>query len=101
MKKILTNGSKWPLVGTSKEARQKDVLDALTFGNHKGALAKPVLLKQLIEKNVGFRYSFTIPLTCVTSIPGLCMASMNIMAQNTINKLGRIVSKDRLTHNQS
>jgi hypothetical protein len=29
------------------------------------------------------------------------MAPMNIMAQNTINELGRIVPKDRLTHDQS
>jgi hypothetical protein len=29
------------------------------------------------------------------------MASMNIMVQNTIEKFGQIISKDRLTHNQS
>ncbi len=29
------------------------------------------------------------------------MAPMNIMAQNTIDELGRIVPKDRLTHDQS
>jgi hypothetical protein len=29
------------------------------------------------------------------------MAPMNIMAQNTISELGKIVPKDRLTHDQS
>ena len=29
------------------------------------------------------------------------MAPMNIMAQNTIDEFGRVVSKDRLPHDQS
>ncbi len=44
MKCILTDGSKWPLVNISKDTRKQDILDALTFGNHKGALTKPDLL---------------------------------------------------------
>jgi hypothetical protein len=35
MEKILKNGSKWPLAEISKEERQQEILDALTFGNHK------------------------------------------------------------------
>jgi hypothetical protein len=101
MKRILKSGREWPLVEISKEVRQKDVLDTLTFGNHKGELAKPILLKKLIEKDVQFGYSFAIPLTSATSIPGLCMAPMDITVQYTINELGRIVPKDRLTHDQS
>jgi hypothetical protein len=37
----------------------------------------------------------------VTYIPGLEMAPINIMAQNTIDKLGRVIPKNRLTHDQS
>jgi hypothetical protein len=101
MKRILTDGSKWPLVEISKEEQQKDVLDALTFGNHKGASAKLDLLWKLISKDVKYRYSFAIPLSSVTVIPRICMALMNIIAQNTIDNKGQIVLKDRLTHNQS
>jgi hypothetical protein len=43
-----------------------------------------------------------------TASPSLChasnhllMAPMNIMTQNTINKIGQIIPKDQLTHNQS
>jgi hypothetical protein len=100
-KSILKQGSNWPLEEISKEARQQDVLDALTFGNHKGALAKPDLLCKLIGKDVKFGYSFTLPLSSITLIPGICIAPMNIMAQNTIDEFGRIMSKDRLTHDQS
>ena len=34
-------------------------------------------------------------------IPGVLMAPMNITNQNTIDKTGRIIGKDWLTHNQS
>jgi hypothetical protein len=50
---------------------------------------------------VKYGYSLPIPLTSVRLIPGLSMVPMNIMAQNTINELGWIVLKDRLTHDQS
>jgi hypothetical protein len=101
MKSILENGSKWPVTNISNDERQKDIQDALAFGNHKGATAKPEILKKLIAKDVKYGYSLPIPLDHVTSIPGLVMAAMNIMAQNTIDEFGRIVPKDRLTHDQS
>jgi hypothetical protein len=101
MEAILTNGSKWPVTKISKDKQQQDLLDALDFKNHKGASAKPELLKKLIAKDVKYGYSLPIPLEHVTSILGLAMAPMNIMAQNTINELGRIFPKDQLTHDQS
>jgi hypothetical protein len=101
MEAILTSGSRWPLEELSKEDRQKDLADPLTFGNHKGPSAKPDLLRNLIGKDVKYGYSIPIPLSCTKMIPGLVMAPMNIMAQNTIDECGKIVPKDRLTHDQS
>ena len=94
MESILKNGSDWPLKDISEELRKRDLDDALSFGNHKGAIAKPELLKNLINKDVIHGYSLPIPLSSVKSIPGLVMAPMNIMAQNTINELGQIIPKD-------
>ena len=101
MEDILTNGSKWPLEDLSKESHISNMNDALTFGNHKGALSKPDILKKLVSKDVKYSYSVPIPLTSVKKIQGLEMAPMNIMEQNTIDELGRVVPKDRLTHDQS
>ena len=101
MEDILTNGSKWPLDDLSEESCISELNDALTFGNHKGASLKSDILKKLISKDVKYGYSVPIPLTSVTKIPGLKMAPTNIMAQNTIDELGRVVPKDRLTHDQS
>jgi hypothetical protein len=94
MKQILINGSKWLLDKLSKESWQKDLINALAFGNHKGASAKPELLRLLISKDVKYGYSLPIPLSCIKSIPGLLMAPMNIMTQNTVNKIGQIIPKD-------
>ena len=94
MEAILKNGSRWPLEEISEDDRAKDLQEALTFGNHKGASSKPALLKKLISKDVKYGYSLPTPLDSVTKIKGLEMAPMNIMAQNTIDEHGRIVPKD-------
>ncbi len=99
MEAFLLEGSKRPLAEISKHEQQQDLVNALTFGNHKGALQKPVILKKLIAKDVKYGYSLPAPLSSIQSIPGLVMALMNIMEQNTIDEFGRIIQKDRLTHN--
>ncbi len=86
MEAFLSEGSKWQLVKINESERQKDLEDALTFGNHKGALQKPIPLKKLIAKDVKYGSSLPVPLSSVRLIPGLVMAPMNIMGQNTINK---------------
>jgi hypothetical protein len=101
MEAFLLEGSKWPLVEISKNKGHQDLFNALTFGNHKGTLQKPVILKKLITKDVKYGYSLPIPLSSVRLIPGLVMAPMNIMEQETIDKFGQIIPKDRLTHDQS
>ncbi len=101
MEAFLSEGSKWPLAETSKNEQQQDLVNALTFGNHKGALQKLVILKKLIAKDIKYRYSLPVPLSSVQLIPGLVMAPMNIMEQNTIEKFRRIIQKDGLTHDQS
>ena len=98
---LLLRGSDWPMEELSSELRKGDVQDALKFGNHKGATEKPVLLKKLVAKDVIHGYGLVLPLTKVLRIPDLLMAPMNIMNQNTIDEHGRIVGKDRLTHDQS
>ena len=40
------------LAELSEEEQRNNIEDALAFGNHKGALQKPELLKKLVGKNV-------------------------------------------------
>ena len=101
LKSILENGSNWKLEELDEEKRISDLLEALDFGNHKGASKQPELLKELLTKDVKYGYAFSVPIEKLPSIPGICDAPMNIQEQNSINKLGEIVSKERLTHDQS
>jgi hypothetical protein len=96
MEAFLLEGSKWPLAEISKNEGQQDLVDALTFGNHKGTLQKLVILKKLIAKDIKYGYSLPLPLSSIQSIPGLTMAPMNIMEQNTIDKFGQIIQKTDL-----
>jgi len=101
MRSLLTRGSDWPMEDLDDVLRKKDVEEALEFGNHKGATENPELLKKLVNKDVTHGYGLVLPLKKVQRVPGLLMAPMNIMNQNTIDEFGRICGKDRLTHDQS
>jgi hypothetical protein len=97
---ILTNGAQYPLEPLEEELRVKDLKLALEFGNHKGASNKPDLLVELVKKDITYGYGIVLPLKQITKIPGVIMAPMNISPQNTIDETGRIIPKDRLTHDQ-
>jgi len=101
MQARLDSGSNWPLEPLPFEQRRSDLRDALAFGNHKGATEQPSLLRQLVEEDVCSGYGLPLPLHEIHRIPGALMAPMNVIRQNTIDETGRIVEKDRLTHDQS
>ena len=101
MTPILRNGSEWPLEPLDEDSQRADVDEALNFGNHKGASLQPELLKQFVSKDVHYGYCLPLPLGKATKIPNILIAPMNIQKQNTIDKFGWIVPKDRLTHDQS
>jgi len=101
MTQILRNGSEWSLEPLDEENHHADVEEALAFGNHKGASLQPELLKTLISKDVCYGYCLPLPLEKATNIPNVLIAPMNIQKPNTIDEFGRIVPKDRLTHDQS
>jgi hypothetical protein len=98
---ILCDRSNWPLETLSNESRIDNLNKEIEFGNHKGTKINWNLLTELVAKDVKFRYALPFPLSKVSFIPGVVMAPMNIMHQDTIDETGRIVDKKRLTHNQS
>ncbi len=100
MAQIFTTGLEWPLKPLNEVSRQEVVGKALAFGNHKGASLQPQLLQQLVSKDVHFGYCLPLPLGKASKIPGILLTLMNIQKQNTIDKLGQIIEKDQLTHDQ-
>ena len=75
--------------------------DAISFGNHMGDVRDPNFLRKLVEKDVFRGYGLVLPLSNIDRIPGVLLAPMNIMTQNTIDEHGIIVENDRFTHDQS
>jgi hypothetical protein len=96
---LLKEGSDWPLEELDKEKRKDNVKEALTFENHKGASTNPVLLWALVNKDVTYGFAIPFPLDKIEELKGILFAHLNIQAQNEIYKTGRIVPKNRLTHN--
>ncbi len=93
LQSILTNGSEWKLDELDNDTRRNDLIDALTFGNHKGASQHPELLRQLVEKDVTQGFGLVIPLSFIERIPGALLAPMNIMEQTSITERGQIIPK--------
>ena len=73
----------------------------MLFGNHKGAAPNPTILRSLVEKYVLHGFGLVLPLGTLKTISGTLLAFMNVMKQNTIDACGRIIEKDRLTHDHS
>jgi hypothetical protein len=74
MKEILTNGASFPLEPLDEELRKQDLAEAITMGNHKGAMKQPQVLENLMGEDVFRGYSLPIPLEKVTEIDGVIMA---------------------------
>jgi hypothetical protein len=85
LRQLLSNGSIWPLASIPEESRQDNLHQAIEFGNHKGATTNPDLLVNLINEDVtqGFILPL-VPLSKITQIPGILIAPMNIVNQDTI-----------------
>ena len=81
LKKLLEFGSQWPTTSISEEDRVANLLEAQSFGNHKGASSQPELLKELVTSDVIHGYALPLLLDKITCIPGVCMAPLNIQAQ--------------------
>ena len=62
MKRILENGSCWPMDELPMTDRLKDLEEALSFGNHKGAKQNSKILEDLVNKDVAHGYSLVLPL---------------------------------------
>jgi hypothetical protein len=98
---LLNDGSSWPLDAISDLDRQADAKEAFTFGNHKGATNNHELLELLVNNDVLHGFALPLPLPKIKNVKGMLLAPLNIQAQHSINKTGRIVDKDRLRHYQS
>ena len=98
---LLTDGSTWALDPVDDADRLNSVITNIDRGNHKSARDRPDVLRAQVLEDVTHGFALPIPAKVVPMIPGAEVAPMGLVAQNTINELGEIMPKDRLTHDQS
>ena len=96
----LSQGSNYPLNPISDKARQKDVAAALTYRNHKSSIRNPKFTSNM-ENEITHDWALPLPPTFAHAIPDTEVAPHGCVIQSTINELGEIMEKDRVTHNQS
>ena len=92
-KSLLKVGSSWPLLEIADQQQLDDVNEALTFTNHKGANLNKDLLKTLIEEDINHGFILPLPLDKIKQIPGVLLAPLNIINQNTIAESGHTIKK--------
>jgi hypothetical protein len=98
---LLTTGCSFIAPPLLEPDRLTQIELALSFGNHKGALNKPQQLIDLLHDDIIHGYNLPVSIDMVHKIPGLVLSPMNIAKQNTIDETGRVIEKDRLTHDHS
>ena len=97
----LSTGVEFLLEPTTTEQKLGDVVEALDFGNHKGAQKYKEFFEKCLEDDVTHGFSLVLPKEAILQIPNALLAPLNVHNQNTINERGEIIDKKRLTHNQS
>jgi hypothetical protein len=98
---LLTTGFIFIADPLSEPDRRRQLNLAMEFGNHKGAQQNPQQLRQLLIDDVTHGFNLPVTIDLVNKILGLVLSPMNIAKQHPIDETGRVIEKDRLTHDHS
>jgi hypothetical protein len=97
----LTTGVTFPSSALSEEDRLTDLATMIARGNHQSAKQRAPTLEKMMRAEVTHGWQLPLPPSAATQIPDAVVAPMGLVEQATINKLGEIVDKLRVTHDQS
>jgi hypothetical protein len=97
----LTTGVESSMTHQSEQVRRRAVAEALLRGNHKSARDNPERLMSLLRDEAHDGFGLPLPTTHAASIPDCWLAPLGIQLQDTIDAMGRIIEKTRLTHDLS
>ena len=103
MKRILENDTSYNYKDRDlpDEICKQDLQAALKRGNHKSALRKEKVLEDAFIKEVKYGYQLPLKPSYILKIPRTKLSPMGVADQLTISKLGKVIQKDRVTHNLS
>ena len=98
---LSTSGAKCEFKELSENQRKEDLEQAIERGNHKSAASRPDLLQSLVDDDIVHGYQAPMPIRSSRLIVNGVLVPCGISDQDSINELGEIISKNRLTHDQS
>lgn len=101
MKSWLNHGIVYPLHELPEVARQEDLHAILARGNHKSATLNADRLQHMLQEEVVRGWQLVLPREAATMIPHAVIGPVGLVEQDSINDLGEIVPKWRMTHDQS
>ena len=78
LSKQLKEGASYPLEKANEKELEEDVIEAISFGNHKGVLENDELFQNMMEDDVTNGFSLVIPLEKIVNLKKVILAPMNI-----------------------
>jgi hypothetical protein len=97
----LTSGVTFPTQTLSEDERLEDLHAMIARGNHQSAKQRAPTLVKMMRAEVRHGWQLPLPPAAALLIPHAVVAPMGLVEQATINELGEIVDKLRVTHDQS
>jgi len=104
LKIFLRDGATFPLRPISHEERIADLGYHLARGNHKSATNPEgaALVRKLMGEDITHGFSLVLPVSCITDFQDRSsIAPLGVQDQKTINELGELIQKWRMTHDQT
>jgi hypothetical protein len=101
LKDLLENGASFPLQPISDETRHLDLSFHQDRGNHPSLLKHAAHIDPVIEEDVERGFTLPLPINILHQLPKPSLAPLGCHKQTTINELGEVLPKYRLTHDQS
>ncbi len=98
---ILTNGATFPLQPIPHDVRLDDNQYHLQRGNHKSAIRNKKAISDIIEEETKRGFALPLPIDIINEITNGSIAPLGLQTQETINELGNVVEKLRMTHDQT
>jgi hypothetical protein len=103
MSRALSQGASFPLAELSPEDRNADIQYMLQYVNHKSAKTNSEIVNDLLREDIERGFALTLPLQAIHGLTHkrISISPLGCQEQDTINKLGEVIKKNRLTHDQS
>jgi len=101
LRDILDNGARFPLEPMRDVDRISDLEFHQNRGNHKSLAKYEEFIDPVISEDIERGFALPLPMEILHKIPQALIAPLGCNRQTTINALGEIIPKYRLTHDQS